>query len=82
MNESYSLNTTHEGVNVMDNIEIIRENLSTEEVMRIRDIEIKKGNRVNIRRIHSTLVELEIISQSVIDVTPFGKTINNKPTLR
>ncbi|CAA6802755.1 MAG: Unknown protein [uncultured Thiotrichaceae bacterium] len=66
----------------MDNIEIIRENLSTEEVMRIRETEIKKGNRVNIRRIHSTLVELEIVSQSVIDVTPFGRTINNKPSLR
>lgn len=66
----------------MDNIEIIRENLSTEEVMRIRETEIKKGNRVNIRRIHSTLVELEIVSQSVIDVTPFGKTINSKPSLR
>lgn len=70
------------GVRTMDHIEIIRENLSTDEVMRIRETEIKKGNRVNIRRIHSTLVELEIISQTVIDVTPFGRTINNKPFLK
>lgn len=66
----------------MDNVEIIRENLSTEEVMRIRETEIKKGNRVNIRRIHSTLVELEIISKTIIDVTPFGRTISEKTSLR
>lgn len=77
-----SFGISYVGVKIMDNIEIIRENLSTEEVMRIRETEIKKGNRVNIRRIHSTLVELEIVSQSVIDVTPFGRTINDKPSLR
>ncbi len=50
---------------------IIRENLSTEQVMKLRSEEIKKGNQVNIRRIHSKLVEIEIIQgANIIDITP------------
>ncbi len=50
---------------------IIRENLTTEQVLQLRSEEIKKGNQVNIRRIHSQLVEIEIIlGVNIIDVTP------------
>lgn len=55
---------------------IIRENLTTEQVMLLRSEEIKKGNQVNIRRIHSQLVEIEIIPDvNIIDVTPKEVTI-------
>ena len=55
---------------------IIRENLTTEQVMQLRSEEIKKGNQVNIRRIHSQLVEIEIIpGVNIIDVTPKEVTV-------
>ncbi|MEE9352165.1 MAG: hypothetical protein V3U78_07890 [Thiotrichaceae bacterium] len=54
---------------------IIREDLTTEQVMKLRSEEIRKGNQVNIRRIHSSLVEIEIIQGAdIIDITP-TKTI-------
>ena len=58
-------------------VRIIRENLTTEQVMKLRSEEIKKGNQVNIRRIHSKLVEVEIIEGvGIIDVTPSSTTIS------
>ncbi len=52
-------------------VKIIREDLTTEQVMKLRSEEIKKGNQVNIRRIHSRLVEIEIIpGVDIIDITP------------
>jgi hypothetical protein len=56
---------------LMNEPRIIRENLTTEQVMQLRSEEIKKGNQVNIRRIHSQLVEIEIIpGANIIDITP------------
>lgn len=52
--------------------EIIRENLSPSEVMAIRQAECAKGHLVNVNRLHSQLVEIEIIHpHRVIDVTPY-----------
>ena len=51
--------------------EIIRENLSPSEVMALRQAELAKGHLVNVNRLHSQLVEIEIIHQNrIIDVTP------------
>lgn len=51
--------------------EIIRENLSPSEVMALRQTELAKGHLVNVNRLHSQLVEIEIIHQNrIIDVTP------------
>ena len=55
----------------MNTVEIIREDLSTEQVMAIRREELAKGHSVNIRRIHSTLVEIEIThNNNIVDITP------------
>ena len=54
-------------------VEIIRENLNTRQVMQIRSEEKAKGNNVNIRRIHSALVEIEIIPSSIIEINPYRK---------
>lgn len=51
--------------------EVIRENLSPTEVLAIRQAELDKGHLVNVNRLHSQLVEIEIIHPNrVIDVTP------------
>lgn len=61
----------------MNKPRIIRENLTTEQVMQLRSEEIKRGNQVNIRRIHSQLVEIEIIPDAeIIDITPTHITIH------
>ncbi len=61
----------------MDMPRIIREDLTTEQVMQLRSEEIKKGNQVNIRRIHSRLVEIEIIpGAAIIDITPLSSVIS------
>ncbi len=55
----------------MNRIEIIREDLTSAQVMELRKEEIAKGNHINIRRIHSALVEIEIThNDRVIDITP------------
>ena len=59
----------------MNLIEIIRENLNPQQVMKIRTEEKAKGNSVNIRRIHSALVEIEIISTSIIEIHPYKKKV-------
>lgn len=51
--------------------EVIRENLSPTEVLAIRQAELAKDHLVNVNRLHSQLVEIEIIHPNrVIDVTP------------
>lgn len=55
----------------MNTVEIIREDLSTAQVMAIRQEELAKGHNVSIRRIHSELVEIEIThNNQIIDITP------------
>ncbi len=56
-------------------IEIIRENLSPQQVMLIRAEEKAKGNSVNIRRIHPALVEIEIIPSYVVDITLYTEKV-------
>ncbi|TXH61194.1 MAG: hypothetical protein E6Q84_03350 [Thiothrix sp.] len=51
--------------------EVIRENLSPAQVLEIRKEAKREGATVNVNRIHSQLVEIEIIYPNrVIDVTP------------
>ncbi|MGB1012392.1 MAG: hypothetical protein ACPGVP_21940 [Thiolinea sp.] len=51
--------------------ETIRENLTPAEVLAIRQQERRAGRMVNVSRLHSDLVEIEIIHpETVIDVTP------------
>jgi len=57
----------------MQLIEIIRENLTPQQVMTIRAEEKSKGNCVNVRRIHPALVEIEIISSSIIEISTYKK---------
>ena len=55
----------------MNRIEIIREDLTPSQVMALRKEELAKGNHINIRRIHSALVEIEIThNDKIIDITP------------
>lgn len=50
--------------------EVIRENLTPTEVMAIRQQERRAGRLVNITRLHSGLVEIEIIHPNkIIDIT-------------
>ena len=57
-------------------IETIRENLSTEQVLAIRDRAISQGKRVNVMRLHSRLVQIEIITPDrVLDVTPHNRVL-------
>lgn len=52
-------------------IEVIREKLTPDQVLKIRAQAVSAGCRVNVTRMLSGLVEIEIIHQSkVIDVTP------------
>ncbi|TXH67832.1 MAG: hypothetical protein E6Q83_16215 [Thiothrix sp.] len=51
--------------------EVIRENLSPSEVMALRQAELAKGHLVNVNRLHSQLVEIEIIHPNrTINITP------------
>lgn len=51
--------------------EIIRENLTPAQVLEIRKEAKREGAVVNVVRLHSQLVEIEIIYPSkIIDVTP------------
>lgn len=52
-------------------IETLRENLTPDQVLAIRDRAISQGKRVNVMRLHSRLVQIEIITPDrVLDVTP------------
>lgn len=56
----------------MSKHEIIREDLSPQQVLEIREQEKSRGNHVNIRRIHSSLVEIEIISGEIDEYVELG----------
>ncbi|WP_020396611.1 hypothetical protein [Thiolinea disciformis] len=52
-------------------IEVIRENLTPAQVLAIREQAKKDGCQVNINRLHSQLVEIQIIHPNIIiDVNP------------
>jgi hypothetical protein len=53
------------------NIEVIRENLTPEQVLEIRKEANRAGCTVNINRLHAQLVEIQIIHPNkTIDVNP------------
>lgn len=52
-------------------IEVIREKLTPQQVLEIRKEAKREGCKVNITRLHSGLVEIEIIQRDrVINITP------------
>lgn len=52
-------------------IEVIREKLTPDQVLKIREQAVSAGHRVNVTRMLSGLVEIEIIhTDRIIDVTP------------
>lgn len=56
------------------NIETIRENLTPVQVLEIRKEALRQGCIVNINRLHSQLVEIQIIHPNkLINVAPMNK---------
>lgn len=54
-----------------DTIETLRLNISEYEAIKLREREIERGAlKVNISRIHSGLIEIEIHHRPLINVTP------------
>ena len=57
-------------------IETIRENLTPAQVLAIRERPEQQGKLVNISRLHSRLVKIEIITPDrALDVTPVRKRL-------
>jgi len=55
----------------MQHTETLRENLTPDQVLAIRNQAISQGKRVNVMRLHSRLVQIEIITPDrAIEVTP------------
>ena len=58
-------------------IETLRVNITDGEALKLREKELERGaQKVNITRIHSALIEIEIHQRSVIDVTPRPRLLN------
>lgn len=58
-------------------VETLRLNITDVEALKVRERELERGAaKVNISRIHSQLIELEIHHRAVIDVTPIIKRLN------
>ncbi|WP_020559020.1 hypothetical protein [Thiofilum flexile] len=55
-----------------NNVQTIRLNISDDQALQIRERELQRSGvfKVNVSRIHSALIEIEIISRPIIDVTP------------
>jgi phosphopantetheine adenylyltransferase len=54
-----------------ENIETLRVNISDIDALKIRERELERGaQKVNISRIHSGLIEIEIHRRYCINVTP------------
>ena len=53
------------------NIETLRVNITDYEALKLREKELERGaQKVNVTRIHSALIEIEIHQRAVIDVSP------------
>jgi hypothetical protein len=60
-----------------ENVETLRLNITDLEAVKLRREELERGAvKVNISRIHSQLIELEIHHRAVIDVTLQAKRLN------
>ncbi len=60
----------------MQHTEILRENLTPDQVLAIRNQAISQGKRVNVMRLHSRLVQIEIITPDrAIEVTPHKRAL-------
>lgn len=58
-------------------VETLRLNITDLEALKVRERELERGaEKVNISRIHSALIELEIHKKTCIDVTPITKRLN------
>lgn len=54
-----------------ENIEILRLNITDLEALKVRERELERGAlKVNISRIHSALIEIEVHKNPCIDITP------------
>lgn len=61
-----------------ENIETLRLNITDLEALKLRERELEKGAlKVNVSRIHSALIELEIHKRTVIDVTEYKRLNSN-----
>lgn len=61
-----------------ENIETLRLNITDLEALKLRERELEKGAlKVNVSRIHSALIELEIHKRAVIDVTEYKRLNSN-----
>ncbi|WP_020559028.1 hypothetical protein [Thiofilum flexile] len=55
-----------------NSVQTIRLNISDDQALQIRERELQRSGvfKVNVNRIHSALIEIEIISRPIIDITP------------
>lgn len=60
-----------------DNVETLRLNITDIEALKLRERELERGAvKVNISRIHSSLIELEVHKKPCIDITLQAKRLN------
>lgn len=58
-------------------VETLRLNITDVEALKVRERELERGaEKVNISRIHSTLIEIEVHKKPCIDITPQAKRLN------
>lgn len=58
-----------------DSVETIRLNITDLEALKIRERELERGAlKVNVSRIHSALIEIEVHKKTCIDITPLRLT--------
>lgn len=61
-----------------NHVETLRLNITDVEALKVRERELERGaEKVNISRIHSALIELEIHRKPIIEVTPKGKYLTH-----
>ena len=60
-----------------DSIQTLEINVTEREALEIRERELARGAlKVNIHRVHSALIRIEIISRPIIDVTPHQRRLH------
>jgi hypothetical protein len=58
-----------------ENIETLRLNITDLEALKVRERELERGAlKVNVSRIHSALIEIEVHKKPCIDITPLRLT--------
>ncbi len=60
-----------------DNIETLRLNITDYEALKVRERELERGAlKVNVSRVHSALIVIDIYRRAAIDVTPYKRRLN------